>query len=94
MLPIAGWLIQDRYKYDTDTEEILEPTSPLDSAIGRDRRVIPGICVGGWDWTVDAIDLEGTEKIWKVLAPGDPEPSEEEWAAEITRRQPGGASGD
>lgn len=87
--PIAGWLIQDRY-----TQGVVDPypvSIDLDSeeqVLGRRRRVIPGIVTEVYDWAVQAIDdnHEDNDNIWKVLAPGEPDPTDEEEQAERARR--------
>ena len=87
---IAGWLLQHQYNYTTDNERgeeyVIPSSSALDQVAGPVTRVIPGICVGGWNWEVEAITLEGGREIWKVLGPGDADPTDEEWEAEIQRR--------
>jgi len=41
-------------------------------ALTPSTRVIPGVCISGWGFHVDPIDLEGGEENWKVLGPGSP----------------------
>ncbi|HEY3561969.1 MAG TPA: hypothetical protein VGL05_31095 [Kribbella sp.] len=80
--PVAGWLVQEAYWYDEKSETLVEARPnqlPL-------RRVIPGICIDGWNWEVDAIDFEPGSDTWRVLGPEEPDPSDAEWADEIARR--------
>lgn len=76
--PVVGWLIQESYRLDPDTDEKHFDPRP-------ERRVIPGICDPEDGWEVSPIDTEITF-LWKILAPGDPEPSEEEEREERERR--------
>ena len=43
------------------------------------------VCSGIYDWMVEPIDVDSGFP-WRVLAPGEPEPSEEEEQAERARR--------
>ncbi|PWU47035.1 hypothetical protein DLE60_31835 [Micromonospora globispora] len=82
---VAGWLIQDRYELDAEADKVVDTPDEM----GRERRVIPGICAEGYGWAVVAIDenLEGGgEENWVVLAPGEAEPTAEAQEAEAKRR--------
>ncbi|MEU7480578.1 hypothetical protein AB0A63_31685 [Lentzea sp. NPDC042327] len=90
VMPIAAWLLQEQQYYflDENGDEVAA-TSPHDreAKLGPDTRVIPAVCAEGYDWEVTAIDLGGHEEIWKVLSPSCPTPTDEEWNAEIARRE-------
>lgn len=78
VLPMPGWLIQESYLYDLADDQAHDDDA-------SERRVIPGVCSGVYDWQVEPIDID-SEFHWRVLAPGEPEPSEEEEQAERARR--------
>lgn len=79
VLPVVGWLIQESYYLDlVSSEAHVDDYSP-------ERRVIPGTCAEPYGWEVEPVD-RGAEFMWKLLAPGEPEPSEEEEQAERARR--------
>lgn len=82
---MPGWLIQERYLIDANDKVVSEPD---DSTYGRERRVAPGITVEGYDWCVQPTDenMRDVDTTWMVLAPDQPEPSDEEQAAEVQRR--------
>lgn len=88
--PIAGWLFQERHDFtytDAGDDERLESKVGLDAAVGPSTRVIPGLAPKrGFDWEVVAIDIDGTQELWKVLGPNEEDPTDEEWEAEIARR--------
>lgn len=91
VLPIAVWLLQEKHHYtypDSGGESILTPpSSDLEVKVGPETRVIPGVSAEGWNWEVNAIDIEGSAENWKVLGPGEADPIEDEWEAEISRRR-------
>ncbi len=85
--PIAGWLIQDAFLYDSESDAVV-PDETAKRTGGPERRVIPGISVAGYSWSVEPID-EGTQPddhTWQILPPGAPEPSPEEIDRELQRR--------
>ena len=85
VLPMPGWLIQERYLIDAHDKVVSEPN---DGTYGRERRVAPGITVEGYDWCVQPTDenMRDLDATWMVLAPDQPEPSDEERAVEVQRR--------
>jgi hypothetical protein len=89
--PIAAWLVQERHRYtytdEPESEVLVPPESDLEAKVGPETRVMPGIVVGGWGWEVKAIDLEGDQENWTLLGPGEADPTDEEWEAEIARRR-------
>lgn len=87
--PIAAWLLQERHRYTAknDNLHLAPPQTDLEAKVGPETRVIPGICVEGWGWQIDAIDCEGTAENWQVLGPDEADPTAEEWDAEIARRR-------
>lgn len=91
MRPIAAWLVQERHRYsytdEADSEVLLPPATDLEAKAGPETRVMPGIVEAGWGWEVKAIDIEGDQEIWRILSPGEADPTDEEWEAEIGRRR-------
>jgi hypothetical protein len=85
VLPMAGWLIQERYLLDDNDKVVPEPD---DSVRSRERRIAPGVMVEGYGWCVVPSDenMPEVDNTWMVLAPDQPEPSEEEQTAEVQRR--------
>jgi len=82
VLPMAGWLVQDSYLLDLATTEEHEDDT-------TERRVIAAVCTDAEGWTVRAVD-DDEDHLWTVLAPGEPEPTQDEEAAERARRaEPG-----
>jgi len=97
VVPIAGWLIQERYtQHGQSPPRLVDTLNEDEQVFGRQRRVIPGFVSIDGDWTVRPIDMydNGTD-VWYVLAPGDPEPdaSEERQARVSEARWRNGGSG-
>ena len=82
-IPMAGWLIQDAVEYDNATDTAVRPSTSLGPAGGTDRRVIPAVVNPGFGWQVEPLDWEPGSNTWKVLGPGEPDPSEAEWATAV-----------
>lgn len=82
VLPMPGWLIQERYLLDDNDKVVPEPD---DGIRGRQRRIAPGLTVEGYNWCVEPSDenTPDVDNTWMVLAPDQPEPSEEEQTAEV-----------
>jgi len=78
VLQVPGWLVQESYLYDLADDQAHDDDAP-------ERRVIPGVCSGIYDWLVEPIDVD-SEFLWRVLAPGEPEPTYEEEQAERAKR--------
>ncbi|SNY72897.1 hypothetical protein [Paractinoplanes atraurantiacus] len=85
VLPMPGWLIQERYLIDEHGQVVAEPG---DGVRGRQRRIAPGVTVGAFHWCVEPTDenMPEVDSTWMILAPGQPEPSEEDQVAEVQRR--------
>ena len=79
VFPVAGWLIQDSYLYDSGADKLIPDDDP-------ERRVIPGTCTEPYGWLVEPVDLD-KELLWMILGPGEPEPTDEDEAAERARRE-------
>jgi hypothetical protein len=77
--PIAGWLVQEGFTYNEQEGEAAKP---------EHHRIVPGICAEGFSWSVEPIDenLNADLETWKVLGPGEPEPTDDEVRVEIERR--------
>jgi hypothetical protein len=82
---MPGWLIQDQYVIDRDTDQVVADDS---SGLPRSRRVVPGVSVEGHDWAVTPADdfVHPDPNTWLVLPPGVEVPGEEEVRAESARR--------
>ena len=77
VVPIAGWLIQERYTQTGNFPDDLADDLHADEQVcGRQRRVIPGYVSVEYGWTVWPIDKYegGDAEIWHVLPPGAPKP--------------------
>jgi hypothetical protein len=81
---MPGWLIQDEAWYDSEADEIVERSPGWNQPL--ERRVIPGMSIEGYGWAVEPVDVGGDSEIWCILAPGQPDPTEDEEAAERARR--------
>lgn len=81
-MPVAGWLTQERRFYDMDSDRFIPEDDPTD------RRVVAGVCSPDKDMAVVAVegDFFYGDELWKILGPGEPEPSEAEEAKEQARR--------
>jgi hypothetical protein len=89
VLPIAGWLIQERYSQGSqDPYPLSDALGDDEKVFGRRRRVIAGTAVKGYGWVVQAIDdnLDDVADVWRILGPGEPEATDEEEKEERAAR--------
>lgn len=71
--PMPGWLIREEVEYDTDTYDVVARTGARD--------VVAAHLVGS-----EAERADGHDDFWRVLGPGEPDPTAEEVAAKMARR--------
>lgn len=89
VVPIAGWLIQERYTQQSGSlPQITNDLNDDERVFGRQRRIIAGYVSIEYDWTVWPIDRYegGQAEVWHVLPPGAPEPDEADEQAERANR--------
>ena len=72
--PMPGWLIQEEVQYDDVTLE--------DTGMTGFRRIVACVSVDG-----DLEPLDEVGGVWRVIGPGQPEPSPGQVAAEMELRR-------